>query len=90
MVWGNSGPWLLNHRTQPVATKRCNDWGLYDMLGNVWEWCADGKRSYTAKPVTDPAGPLDSASRALRGGSWRSNARDARAASRHGYDHGRR
>jgi formylglycine-generating enzyme required for sulfatase activity len=69
-------------QTHPVATKRCNDWGLYDMLGNVWERCADGRRGYTAKPVTDPAGPLDSASRALRGGSWYYYAGLVRAANR--------
>ena len=69
------------YEPHPVATKPCNDWGLYDMLGNVREWCDDGKRSYTANPVTDPAGALGSASRALRGGSWNDCARYARAAS---------
>ncbi len=57
-------------RTQPVGQKRCNAWGLYDMLGNVWEWCADGVRTYEAAPVVDPVGPSKSVQRALRGGSW--------------------
>lgn len=72
--------------TRPVGLKKPNDWGLYDTLGNVWEWCADGRRGYTAKPVADPAGPLVSASRALRGGSWSNSAWYARAAFRVGFD----
>jgi formylglycine-generating enzyme required for sulfatase activity len=83
--YANSG-----NQTHPVATKRCNNWGLYDMLGNVSEWCADGLRGYTAKPVEDPVGPLSSASRALRGGFWYGDAGIARAAIRGGGDRGRR
>jgi len=69
--------------THPVKQLRCNDWGLYDMLGNVLEWCVDDWREYIKAPVTDPAGALDSAQRVLRGGSWNSGARDVRAAYRH-------
>lgn len=67
---------------KPVGLKKPNDYGLYDMHGNVSEWCTDWSRRYGSTPETDPRGPETGLYRVLRGGSWRNPAKDSRSASR--------
>jgi len=64
------------NKTHPVGKKRPNAWGLYDMHGNVAEWCNDNfdKNYYKASPETNPRGPSQGKESVLRGGAWRSGA----------------
>ena len=71
--------------THPVAQKRPNAWGFYDMHGNVWEWCSDWydeKYGCNDSDATDPQGPSNGSDLVCRGGSWGRYARDCRAAYR--------
>ncbi len=74
---GNAGTW-----THPSREKDANAWGLYDVHGNVWEWCNDWYGPYAEEAATDPAGAVPGTDRVLRGGSWTYTADQCRSACR--------
>ena len=74
--------------THPVGQKQPNAWGLYDMHGNVWEWCLDRYGAYPTSAVTDPTGPDTDSIPVLRGGSWCDYARNCRSAMRYNSNPG--
>ena len=78
---GNSGD-----KTHPVATKAPNELGIYDMTGNVWEWCGDWYANYTSNSQSNPSGPQSGSRRVGRGGSWNYSARYCRSSIRNDYN----
>uniref|UniRef100_UPI0025F0C57D formylglycine-generating enzyme family protein n=1 Tax=uncultured Lamprocystis sp. TaxID=543132 RepID=UPI0025F0C57D len=81
---------LYRQETIDVASLPPNPWGLYEMHGNVWEWCRDWYGEYPSGLVTDPVGPDSGVGRVLRGGGWLNDAQYLRSAYRNHDDPGYR
>jgi len=82
-IYGKGKKGINRGKAAPVGSMPPNAWGLYDMHGNVSEWCADRYSKYTSDAATDPTGPEKGNERLLRGGSWRSYPGACRSAFRH-------
>ena len=86
--YGGASTGEYRNKTVAVGSFQSNAWGLYDMHGNVWEWCSDRYGDYPSGSVVDPTGARSGSVRVNRGGSWFSGARFCRSAIRYGNSPG--
>ena len=84
--YGTSAEGQYLEKTSEVGEYPANAWGLFDMHGNVWEWCSDWYGDYPSGSVTNPVGASEGLARVLRGGGWLRNARHCRSAYRNCND----
>jgi formylglycine-generating enzyme required for sulfatase activity len=80
--YNNNAQGSFPEKTMPVGSYPANAWGLYDMHGNVFEWCWDWHGYYALNNQTDPAGPVSGSLHVIRGGSWANGGQTLRSASR--------
>jgi formylglycine-generating enzyme required for sulfatase activity len=85
-VFGNGVKGIYRAKTVPVGSFSPNAWGIYDLCGNVSQWCSDWDDDYPKGDAVDPTGPTEGTQRVMRGGAYDSEPGDCRSASRDWYE----